>query len=485
MDLKEKLGEIVDLKNVSDDEGELLAYTRDFSLVQGCRPVYIVKAQNAEQIRKIMIVSNESGTPVIPSSSRVHFHGNTVPKLGGIVLDLQAMNKILDVDERNRKVRIEPGVTWDQIQDELEKKDFRMMIPLLPHSGRSVLSSWLDREVPVIPTYEYGEPIGGTELVWPNGDIFRTGSASAPGYPESASKGADFAGPGLNFIQLIKGAQGTFGVVTWANLKVEYLPKTQKTFFLVFDEIEKSIKPVYRIQRLKIGHECFLLNNLNLALILAEGKRREFETIRKILPPWVLILILSGLRRRPEEKIEYEEKALMKLKNEEFPWMVISNALAGIPGAGSKLQHLLKKAWPGGETYWKHLYKGACEDFFFISKLSDLPRYVKIVEETAAKNGYPKENLGSYFQPIEYGRACHTEFNFYYEPDNFADMERIRRITGEAGKRLLDEGAFFSRPYGELAPLVYDRAASYTAVLKKIKGIFDPNHIMNPGNLCF
>jgi FAD/FMN-containing dehydrogenase len=50
---------------------------------------------------------------------------------------------------------------------------------------------------------------------------------------------------------------------------------------------------------------------------------------------------------------------------------------------------------------------------------------------------------------------------------------------------LLEEGAFFTRPYGELAKLVYGKAVGYTAALKRVKKLFDPNSVMNPGNLCF
>ena len=49
----------------------------------------------------------------------------------------------------------------------------------------------------------------------------------------------------------------------------------------------------------------------------------------------------------------------------------------------------------------------------------------------------------------------------------------------------MNEGALFTRPYGDLAPMVYERAASYVMALKRVKKIFDPNNIMNPGNLCF
>ena len=49
----------------------------------------------------------------------------------------------------------------------------------------------------------------------------------------------------------------------------------------------------------------------------------------------------------------------------------------------------------------------------------------------------------------------------------------------------MNAGALFTRPYGELAPMVYERAAGYVQALKRVKKIFDPNNIMNPGNLCF
>jgi FAD/FMN-containing dehydrogenase len=50
---------------------------------------------------------------------------------------------------------------------------------------------------------------------------------------------------------------------------------------------------------------------------------------------------------------------------------------------------------------------------------------------------------------------------------------------------MMTEGAFVTRPYGDLAPVLYARAASYTMTLKRLKAIFDPKNIMNPGNLCF
>jgi hypothetical protein len=485
MNLKEELIRVVGAQAFSDETEELEFYTRDHSLTNGCRPAYLVRPKNRGEVREIVKLAGKTKTPLVPCSSRVHFHGNTVPKLGGIVVDLSGMNRILDIDKRNRKLRIEPGVTWSQIDAELEKTDFRMMTPLLPHPDRSVLVTWLEREVPIIPIYEYAELMGGTEVVWPNGDVFRTGSASAPGYPDSASKGANFEGPGLNFVQLLKGAQGTMGIMTWANIKMEYRTEVNKVFFGLFNDLEKAVRPVYRIQKSRIGQECFLINNVNLALILSEGEGDEFKRLEKTLPSWILVLILSGLRRRPEEKIEYEERALMKMKREEFPDMPISTALPGVPGAGTRVQSILRKPWTNKEIYWKHFCKGGCEDLFFISRLCDAPKFLDIVKRVAVNKGFFIDDLGCYIQPIEYGRANHLELNFFYEPDNSEEVEKIRSIKLEATSQLLNQGAFFSRPYGDIAGMVYERAASYTSVLKKVKRLFDPDNIMNPGNLCF
>jgi len=107
------------------------------------------------------------------------------------------------------------------------------------------------------------------------------------------------------------------------------------------------------------------------------------------------------------------------------------------------------------------------------------------VEEIAAKHSYPIDDIGSYLQPIEHNRACHLEFHFFYDPAKSEEMAMVGSLYHDTALALLNEGALFTRPYGELAPLVYERAANYTMALKRLKKTFDPNNIMNPGNLCF
>jgi FAD/FMN-containing dehydrogenase len=485
MDIRDRLLEIAGKTNFTDSPKSLDVYAEDYSLVPRGTANYAVKLKKDTQIKKVIDLANERLMPVVPVSSKVHFTGSTIPKQGGIIMDLSGMNQILEIDKLNRRVRIEAGVSWGQLHKELDKTNCRIMMPLFPHPQRSVLTDHLEREVITNTVYDYGEPMQSMEVVWPNGDIFRMGSASVPGYPDSPSKGANPSGPGLDFYRLVQGAQGTMGVVTWTNLKIQQKPVLDKILFCPIDNLSRVIDFLYRILRLRIGQECILLDNNNLAAIIAENWEKDFEKLRATLPPWTLILVLSAVAVRPEEKIKYEEDALKSVINNEFTDVVLTENLPGFIGLGGKLLSMLRQPWPEDVPYWKNRVRGACQSLFFIAKPNLTPSFINIVDMTAAEFGYPISEIGKYIQPIEHNRACHLEFNFFYDPSNQAEKETISALYNETAKVLLAEGAIFSRPYGSLASLVYEKAAGYTMTLKRVKKIFDPNNIMNPGNLCF
>jgi hypothetical protein len=476
---------MVGAENFSDDSNVLNTYSKDFSFVSCGMPNFVVKPKDASEIQKVVRFANEQSVPIVPVSSSVHFEGAALPKQGGIILDLARMNRILEIDESNRRVRIEAGVTWSQLTTELEKKGLRMIMPLLPHAQRSVLTDYLEREVPTNTVYDYGEPMQSMEVVWPTGELFRMGSASVNGYPDSQSKGANPSGPGIDFYRFLQGAQGTMGVVTWSNLKIEAIPKMDKVLFAPVSDLSLAMEFLYRILPRRIGQECLLLNNVSLAAILCEEKQERLAKLRQILPPWTLLLVLSGLWRRPEEKIAYEEKMLSEILKNESMGLSLADNLPGLPGLEKKILTMLRKPWPKEVTYWKHRYKGGCQSLFFISRPLMAKKFITVVEGIAAKQGYPIADLGSYLQPIEHHRACHLEFHLFYDPANPMDIEKVHRLYREAALALMKEGAFFTRPYGELAPMVYERATGYTLALRRVKKVFDPNNIMNPGNLCF
>jgi FAD/FMN-containing dehydrogenase len=107
------------------------------------------------------------------------------------------------------------------------------------------------------------------------------------------------------------------------------------------------------------------------------------------------------------------------------------------------------------------------------------------MKNLADATGYPASEMGIYLQPIVQNANCHLEFNLFYNPENMAEASKVRELNNKAVKTLVSKGAFFSRPYGENTDAIYSSHASTVTALKRVKAMFDPNNIMNPGKLCF
>ncbi len=246
MAIKEELIGIVGTESFFDDAAALRPYSQDYSLSAPCLPACAVQPKDAEEVQKVIQLANKNKLPVVPVSSGIHFYGNSIPVKDGLVMDLSRMNRILGIDERNRMVRVEPGVTWAQLQPELEKRDLMAICPLLPHPLKSVLTSHLEREPALIPKFEYTDNLVTMEVVLPDGELYRTGSACVSGFPDkSMADGVNPSGPdSIMWSRLLQGAQGTMAVLTWAQVKIEYRPRVNKTFFIPFHSILEKLERI-------------------------------------------------------------------------------------------------------------------------------------------------------------------------------------------------------------------------------------------------
>ncbi|MCX8126010.1 MAG: hypothetical protein N3E40_02540, partial [Dehalococcoidia bacterium] len=120
----------------------------------------------------------------------------------------------------------------------------------------------------------------------------------------------------MSWDTFLYGAQGTIGVVTWAVTYVEELPVMSKAFFIPSPSVERAVEPMYKLMRRGIGYECFLVNNVVLASILAEKWPDDFLKLKSALPTWTVVLVCRALRRRPEEKLAYEEEDLRNIMSQ-------------------------------------------------------------------------------------------------------------------------------------------------------------------------
>lgn len=476
--LKAEMAKFVGPDNVIVDAEALEAYARDLSFSRPGWASCAVFVQNTEQIQSVVKWANEHFVPITAHSSGVGFYGAAIPSQGGILMDLSRMKAILKIDTPDKRALIEPGVTFEELCPALASEGVQFCNPLLPHRKKSVLTSAMEREPLLIPKSEYSETLLTSGLILADGQLLRTGSSLGVGmtsgiYPDGLYPGS----------QLYKGSQGTLAIAAWANVKVEWLPKLDKVFFVAFDSYEGVPECVYPILRKEIGRECLVLSRANLATILADQWPADFDALSGSLPAYTLILCVSGLNRLPEERVAYQEEALREVASR--VGFKLERTVGGVGNLDRTVLALLRGPWIKSDIYWKHLRRGGSFEIFFYTTLDKSPAFIDAVQELATRSGYPTSDIGVYVQPMEYGRACYVHFNLPCDPRSESDAESVRRLFLSASEKCMDMGGLFTAPYGSWADMVYSRAASYTATLKVVKNAFDPNNILNPGKLCF
>lgn len=486
---EKKLVEIVGIDNVRKNKSELSMFSDDISFVNTIQPSFIVRPRNSDEVEKIVKLANKTLTPLVPvSSGPPHFRGDTIPAIGGaIIVDLSGLKKIIRVDRPNRVTMFEPGVTFDELIPAVTKEGLRLNMPLLPRKLKSVVGSMLEREPVLMPGYHWdiSDPLNCVEVVFGTGDIFRTGAAAGPGTIEEqwAAGGAQIeaAGPTqFSVHRIVQGAQGTMGIITWASARCELLPQVEEPFLVGSPNLDKILEMVHWLIRLRLVNECLVLNNCDLAAIMTKKWPDDYHNIKALLPTWVLFFNIAGYKYFPEKRVSVQIKDMMDVAQRVGvePVQVIGKV------AASELLHTLQH--PSDEPYWKMRYKGACQDIFFITINDKLPDLINEMSDLANKAGYPTSDLGIYLQPIVQGANCHCEFLLFYDPEDPIESDRVRELAAPSTiKRLMAKGAFFSRPYGEATDTIISSSASTAAALQRVKQIFDPNNIMNPGKLCF
>jgi hypothetical protein len=448
---KQDLEKIVGQGNVSDDPQTLAAYSRDQSFVESRTPDAVVFVETVEQIQDVIRAANKTLTPVTPYSSGMNLHGATIPDQGGIILNMSRMNKIIKIDEQNWYVIIEPGITYDELQEKLAERGYRILAPLGVSPSRSVLSSYLERD-PVLaaPSFEHGNYlIMDTELVLPNGELFKTGSWTSGGDPGAPS------GP-------------------------------------IRNTLDGAVESLQQIQRREIGTECFLLNSFNTAALFAEEWKipeafpaeqvpsASFDSLRSQLPAWLLIICIQGNARRPEEKIAYETEALREVCDSVNAELLEN--LPNIPGAPAAIRSLLIRPWG---ILKKFHFKGSVNDLTFKCPINSVCLLDETLKNLCMRKGYSAENIGGFILPLERGRALHCEFDLHCSPEEGPERTQVKQLWLNASEALMNSGAYFDRPYGPWASLVYARAAHYRQKLRQLKAEMDENNILNPGKLCF
>ena len=485
MSIREELINVVGSSRVIDDPKALAQYGGERNFDYHIKPCFIVKPQNAEQVKQIADLANKTKTPLVPvSSGGPHVKGGSSPSVPeAVMVDLSGMKQILNVNRQNRMAIVEPGVTYLELEAALAEKDLEFNFPLKPRANKSVVGSILEIEPRMNPMHQwaYIDPLRCVEVIWGDGNHMFTGEAA--GGPMDLQKQWDAekwqvsgSGPWMfDFYRVLTGAQGSMGIVTWAAVKCQVRKRVHRMYFVKDDSLQKITDFVYKAIRFRFPDELFILNNAQLASLLGKSDS-EIEGWKTILPKWTALVGVSGREVLPEKRAAVRSKDLADFAQ--------SCGLELLTGVSKLSEEMIKKEITApSDGNWKDTYKGASQDIFFVTQLDKAEGFIKKMYEIANELGYPASDIGVYLQPQHMGSSYHCEFTLPYDPDCSRERALAKKMYEMASVEMLKLDAYYSRPYGLWADLQLNKDAQSYMALKKIKNIFDPNGIMNPGKI--
>lgn len=247
-----KLEALVSRENVLTEVFDTLPYARDscpykWSDKFKLRPEVVIIPEDVEQVADIVKLANEKRIPITPKGGGTGQAGGCVPKYGGISLDMRKMDKILEVNEENLYVVVQPGITNLRLSEELAELGY-----LGPHDPGSAPSSVIGGALSTSGVnYRQGvtgalvDEIIGLEVVLSTGGVIKAGRNS--GHTRLAKSSV-----GFDLCHLFIGDYGTLGVKTEATLKIIPLPEVEEIHVVVFPSFENTIKAVQAIQRTRL-----------------------------------------------------------------------------------------------------------------------------------------------------------------------------------------------------------------------------------------
>src|SRR5690625_1178275 len=167
-----QLEKVVGEENVEKEQASLLAYSYDSTAQFQALPDAVISPRNTEEVSKIVKICNKNNIPIIPRGSGTNLSAGTVPLTGGIILLFRYMNKILEIDEKNLTMTVQPGVYTKTIYERADQID--LFYPPDPGSMHvSQIGGNISENSGGLRGLKYGvtnDYVLGLEVVLPNGE---------------------------------------------------------------------------------------------------------------------------------------------------------------------------------------------------------------------------------------------------------------------------------------------------------------------------
>ncbi|MTI65782.1 MAG: FAD-binding oxidoreductase [Firmicutes bacterium] len=203
-------------------------------------PEVLVEVKETKEVSEIMKYANEKNIPVTPRGQGTGLVGSAVALHGGIMINLSTMNEILELDEENLTLTVEPGVLLMEIAKYVEDHD--MLYPPDPGEKSATIGGNINTNAGGMRAVKYGvtrDFVRGLEVVLPNGEVIEVGGKVV----KNSS--------GYSLKDLFVGSEGTLGIVTKAVLRLLPLPKKTISLLIPFPNLETAIETVPKIIKSK------------------------------------------------------------------------------------------------------------------------------------------------------------------------------------------------------------------------------------------
>lgn len=187
------------------------------------RPGLVIQPASTEEVRAAVLLAGELGVPLWTSSMGRNFgYGGSSPVVDrSVVLNLRRMDRIIEIDAEQGFARIEPGVTFARLYEELRAQDAPLMMSVPDLGWGSMIGNGLEHGYGYNVMGDHASALCGLEVVLANGDVLRTGQGGMPGSPLWSCHRRGY-GPSLDSLFM----QSNFGVVTQAGVWLMPRPQT-------------------------------------------------------------------------------------------------------------------------------------------------------------------------------------------------------------------------------------------------------------------
>lgn len=434
------------------DPDVLEAYAGDESEAPRRRPDALVRASNAREVEAVLAAATKHGVPVTPRGAGTGRVGGAVPSMGGIVLSTESMRSIVDVSDEELVAVVQPGVVTGVLHEAVEAEG--LFYPPDPNSlGTCTIGGNLACNAGGPRAFKYGvtgDFVLSLEVVTAEGTRLHVGKPTVKGVT------------GYDLAKLVVGSEGTLGVITQARMRLVPRPEALRTLLVFVPDDETIGRGITGLLRRGIVPRCVeLVDSIALELIRTSAGLAIPEGARAML-----LVELDGPELLLEREVErtgnafYDEGALEILTADR----------------GAERERL----WGARRELSRTLRKTAR---FKLSEDVVVPRtrvfdLLRVCRELSARHGVVMPTYG-------HAGDGNLHVNFLWNDEaQRPDVDRAIRGLFEATIAL---GGTLSGEHGIgvlKAPYLHlEQSPELIALQKRIKGLFDPAGILNPGKI--